>query len=575
MGLGDLVNSGLGKLEDGWTAGKKIVGEGIDRGANLVGEGLDKVGAHDLADAVEHIGDTLASDLGASPGEKQLGESSLAFDLVHGAPQAIRAAAKHLTRFHASFDTVGQGMRGLDSSAWKGESADTFREQFAIHPTKWLQAADACEAAATALDGYAETIEWAQRQAKFAIDLYQQGKHSSEQAVEAYNGRVEAYNAAIKADQDPGPPLEAFKDPGRSDIERARQILSDARRQRDEAGRTAAHAVEASLKHAPAEPPPLKRLTADVVDGAGALGIEVLHFDGGIVKGGAGLLNFVRGLNPEDPYNLTHPADYLQHVSMTLSGLVSTAAHPERIPGALIDSFRKDPSEALGRLVPQLLGTDGMGLAAGGVRTAVREGLETSAANAATHVVAQGDELVGAEGAAAAAADAPRDWSDLARSTDHISEKAIHSGSVEPELAQEFLDDQYPWLKDINNRWEDGYTQNCAYTTVTVDRRLDGIEASAARREGPGHLPMEPFNVKDPASAWHTADSYDDVIRDLQARGEGARSAIFIGRESSGHFFNAVNTEHGVVFLDGQSGTLGQLEENVKTIAHVPYGNGG
>ncbi|MFJ2163291.1 MULTISPECIES: putative T7SS-secreted protein [unclassified Streptomyces] len=572
MGIGDLVNSGLGKLEHGVDAGKKLLGEGIDKGTDLIGDGLDYVGAHDWADKVEDLGDNLASDLGATPGEQQLGQTDQANELVHGNESNIRATAKHLTDFGTAFDKVGGGMRGLDSAQWKGEAADTFREKFAMHPPKWLHAADACDAAGKALESYADTVKWAQGQAQQAIDLYKRGKKASEQAVESYNKKVDAYNAAIKADKDPGPPLERFADPGRSDIARAREILAEARRQRNEAGGAAAGKVTAALEYAPAEPPPLNRLVADGLDGYTALNTEILHVGGGVIKGSADLVNFVRGLNPEDPYNITHPAAYVQNVNMTLAGLVSTAAHPERVPSALIDSFKKDPSEFVGRLIPQLVGTDGLGLAEGGLRIAAKEGLETSAASMASNGLKYGDELAGAEKAAAGAA--PKDWSDLARSTDHVSEKAIHADSVDPKLAQEFLDDQYPWLKDVNNRWEDGYTQNCAYTTVTVDGRLDGIEASAARREGPGHLPLEPLGVKDPATAWHKVDSYDDVIRDLQARGEGSRSAIFIGRGNSGHFFNAVNTEHGVVFLDGQSGKLGLLESDAKQIMHVPYGKG-
>ncbi|MFD4880069.1 putative T7SS-secreted protein [Streptomyces sp. NPDC058420] len=572
MGIGDLVNSGLGKLEDGVDAGKKLLGEGIDKGTDLIGDGLDYVGAHDWADKVEDLGDSLASDLGATPGEQQLGQTDQANELVHGSESTIRATAKHLTDFGTAFDKVGGGMRGLDSARWKGEAADTFREKFAMHPPKWLHAADACDAAGKALESYADTVKWAQGQAQQAIDLYKRGKKASEQAVESYNKKVDAYNAAIKADKDPGPPLERFADPGRSDMARAREILAEARRQRNEAGGAAAGKVTAALEYAPAEPPPLNRLVADGLDGYTALNTEILHVGGGVIKGSADLVNFVRGLNPEDPYNITHPAAYVQNVNMTLAGLVSTVAHPERVPSALIDSFKKDPSEFVGRLIPQLVGTDGLGLAEGGLRIAAKEGLETSAASMASNGLKYGDELVGAEKAAAGAA--PKDWSDLARSTDHVSEKAIHADSVDPKLAQEFLDDQYPWLKDINNRWEDGYTQNCAYTTVTVNGRLDGIEASAARREGPGHLPLEPLGVKDPATAWHKVDSYDDVIRDLQARGEGSRSAIFIGRGNSGHFFNAVNTEHGVVFLDGQSGKLGLLESDAKQIMHVPYGKG-
>ncbi|PZT68814.1 hypothetical protein DN402_14530 [Streptomyces sp. SW4] len=50
---------------------------------------------------------------------------------------------------------------------------------------------------------------------------------------------------------------------------------------------------------------------------------------------------------------------------------------------------------------------------------------------------------------------------------------------------------------------------------------------------------------------------------------------MYVSRpDGSAHVFNAVNTKHGVVFLDGQSGTLGILERNVSSIGHIPYRNG-
>lgn len=565
-GIEDGVNWGLGKAEEGLDKGKKLLGEGIDWGAHKVGDGLDHVGLHDAADAVDDWGDEVASDLGATPGEQQLGETDEANELVHGNPGRIRETAKHLKDFFTAFDKVGTGMKKVDSSGWAGQGGDAFRKKFDAHPTKWLQAADACESAAGALESYAETVKWAQGQAQDAIELYKKGKKASEDAVAAYNRRIDAYNAKIKANEDPGPEPEPFHDPGRDDIKAARDKLAEARKQRNTAAATATSKLKAALAHAPAEPPPLDRLGNDVVDGYKSVNIELTHVVGGVVKGTAGLVDFVRGLDPMDPYNLTHPAEYLQGVSMTLSGLVSTAAHPERVVKAAVDGFKKDPSEFVGRLIPELIGTKGAGLARGALARGIEEGAaESTAANLASKGLKYGDELPGAGG---------KDWSGLAQSTEHVSEKAIHYDSVDPKVAQEFLDDQYPWLKDINNRWEDGYTQNCAHTTVTVEHRLNGVEVSAARREGPGHLPLEPFGIKDPATAWHKVDSYDDIIRDLQARGEGARSAVFIGRGNSGHFFNAVNTEHGVVFLDGQSGKLGMLEKDAKEIMHVPYGKG-
>ncbi|MFF3329103.1 putative T7SS-secreted protein [Streptomyces sp. NPDC002888] len=383
MGLGDFVNGGLDKLEDGWDAGKKLVGEGIDKGTDLIGAGLEKVGADDWADKVEDFGDELASDLGATPGEQQLGQSDQANELIHGNPGTIRASASHLKDFHTAFDKVGDGMRKLDSSHWKGEAADTFREKFAMHPTKWLHAADACDKAAKALEDFADTVKWAQGQAQDAIDLFKKGRKASDDAVTSYNKRVDAYNAKVKANEDPGPRPEPFKDPGTADIKRAREILAEARRQRNDAGRTAATSVQAALAHAPAEPPALDRLRANAEDGYVAVNTEILHVAGGVVKGGAGLVNFVRGLNPLDGYNITHPAQYLQNVSMTLSGLVSTAAHPERAVKSAWEGFKKDPSEGIGRLIPELIGTKGLGLARGGLRTAVKEGMEQAASKEA------------------------------------------------------------------------------------------------------------------------------------------------------------------------------------------------
>ncbi|MEU9187964.1 DUF6531 domain-containing protein [Streptomyces sp. NPDC048484] len=76
---------------------------------------------------------------------------------------------------------------------------------------------------------------------------------------------------------------------------------------------------------------------------------------------------------------------------MTLSGLVSTAAHPERIVTAAVDGFKKDPSEFTGRLIPELIGTKGAGLARTGVRmglkTAAKDALKESAENGARKAV--------------------------------------------------------------------------------------------------------------------------------------------------------------------------------------------
>ncbi|MFR9800043.1 putative T7SS-secreted protein [Streptomyces sp. MS06] len=562
------VNDGLGKLEDGFHQGEKLVGKGVDWGAHKVGDELDRIGLHDVADTVDDWGDEVASDLGATPGEQQLGQTDEPDELVHGNPGRIRDSAQHLKSFFTAFAAVGDGMRRVDSSGWRGEGGDSFRKKFGLHPTKWHQAAEACESAAGALEAFADTVVWAQSQAREAIASYDKGKRASEHAVKAYNKRIDAYNAKIKADQDPGPTPEPFQDPGKAEIRAAREKLAAARKQRNSAASHAESLIKAALAHAPAEPPPLDRLRSDLTDGAAAVNTELTHFGGGLIKGTAGLLNFVRTLNPVDPYNLTHPAEYLQGVSTTLSGLVSTAAQPQRTLKSVVDGFRKDPSEFLGRLVPQVVGTDGVGLAEGGLRMAAEEGAEATAATVASKGVSYG----GHEAAGAAA----EDWSGLAKSTEHVSEKAIHFDSVDPATAQKFLDDQYPWLKDVNNTGAHGYTQNCSHNVDAVNQRLDGVEVSAAPKDKPDHVPPERLGLKDrPKGHYDMVGGYDDIIRDLEARGEGSRSVVYISRsDGSAHVFNAVNTDHGVVFLDGQTGTLGRLEKDVTSVGHIPYRDG-
>ncbi|GLV81661.1 hypothetical protein Slala03_13500 [Streptomyces lavendulae subsp. lavendulae] len=539
---GGLVDRGLGRLEDGWDSAKKVVGEGVDKAAHGVGDVLDQVGAHGWADKVDDWGDDIASDLGVSIGEQQLGQSQQANELVHGKPSAIRESAKHLTDFQAAFDRVGQGMKALDSSHWKGAAADEFREKFAMHPTDWLHASDACQAAAGALTHFAETVEWAQKQAQQAIDLYQQGVKASKEAAEAYRAKADAYEAAAKAGHDPGPCPSPGVDPGAEARGSAQEILAEARRQRDDAAGAAQRAIDAATEKAPALPSASDRAWGSFLDYEAGQVVELNHVVGGAVKGTAGMLNFARGLNPYDPYNLTHPAEYVQHVNMTLAGLVSTAAHPERVPGALLDPFKDDPSEGLGRLLPELIGTKGMG----GVRTGVRVA-ETAAAK-------------------------PSAWSHLAQPVKGVTErKAIHADSVAVEDAQRFIDEEYPWLNDVNNTHQPGYEYNCTHNVVTVDRRLDGVEVSAAPKTQAGDIPYKELGVE--PSAKKVVDSYDDIIKDLEARGEGSRSVVAISRHGMpGHVFNAVNTPHGVVFLDGQTGELAKLETvNIREIAHVPY----
>lgn len=366
---GEWADKGINVIDSGIDTAKEKVGEGVDWATDKVGDGLDKVGAHDWADSVEDWGDETASSLGAEVGEQQLGQTEEANELIHGNPGKIAATVKNLRDFQKAFDLVGGGMKKLDSSHWKGEAASTFREKFQTLPTDWLHAADAFEDAAKALETYSKAVTSAQGKAKEAIALYKEGNESSKTAADTYNKKVDAYNAARNSDNPPARP-EPFSDPGVAKRERAHEILKEARRHRNESADTAKSAVTAAMAHAPKEPTGREKLLLEVADYGMGQGVELAHFGGGIVKGTAGLVNFVRSVNPTDPYNITHPAEYWKGLNTTLAGLASTAANPDRALKNAWDAAKGDPAEFLGRLVPELVGTKG----AGGLKALVRTG---------------------------------------------------------------------------------------------------------------------------------------------------------------------------------------------------------
>ncbi|SDK09276.1 putative T7SS-secreted protein [Streptomyces indicus] len=524
----DGVNDGLGAIEDGIDAGKKALGEGVDWTTDKVGQGLDYVGWESGADAVEDWGDQVASDLGATPGEQQLGQTEDPDELVHGNPEKIRASAKHLKDFHAAFDKVADGMRKVDSSGWAGEGAEAFRKKFGVHPAKWAHAADACEKAGAALSAYADTVKWAQGQAKEAIELYKKGKKTSDDAVTAYNQRVDAYNAKLKANEDPGPRPEPFKDPGKADITKAQEKLAEARKQRNTAGAEAQSKVKAALAHAPAEPPPLDRLGGNIADGFKALDTELTHVVGGVLKGGAGLVNFVRGLNPLDPYNLTHPAEYLQNASMTLSGLVSTAAHPDRAVSAAVDAFKKDPSEFVGRLIPEILGTKGAGMARGalttGIKTAAKESLESGAQKAARESVDEGPNQV-ARGKDAVETKGS-DPVDMATGKMFLPQTDVVLPGVLPLVFQRRVESGYQLGRWFGPSWSSTVDQRLEIDTegvlfVTEDGRILAYPHPAPGVPVlPSHGPRWPldrepggYTITQPSSGrvWHFSDHSDEL----------------------------------------------------------------
>ncbi|MEW2401583.1 putative T7SS-secreted protein [Streptomyces sp. NPDC046862] len=391
MGVGDWAD-GLGDSLEGAVDGvKEGVGEAVNWGTDRAADGLSAVGAGGMAEGVRDFGEGVNNRLGGEVAERELGESDDPKELIHGSPEALNARAGHLRDFSRAFENVGQGLRSLDSGGWQGEAGDAFRAKFGMQPKQWLAAADACESAGKALEAYADTVRWAQQQAQAAIEAFRAAQEAYRQAADAHNAKVETfnqaaerYNAAALAGRNPGPrPTEpgTFTDPSTAARREAVEILAEARRQRTSAARDAQSRLAGALEAAPAKPGFTDRLGANAADVFVGTQLNSVHVLGGLLKGGADVVKLARAVNPTDPYNLTHPGEWLKNSNMLLAGLVGTAAHPERLPMSILGSgWRSDPGDAMGYLASNLIGGKGAGAAGRGALRGAARGAVTGGA---------------------------------------------------------------------------------------------------------------------------------------------------------------------------------------------------
>ncbi|MFC4607717.1 putative T7SS-secreted protein [Streptomyces maoxianensis] len=381
MGIGDFISDITpDSVEDAVEDGVEWAGNRVEDAGNWTADRLDDVGWESGADWVREQSRSVANRMGAEVDEMDLGQTEDKAKLIYGSPDKITSTAKKLRAFQTAFDSSAEGLKGLDSSQLKGEAAEALRAAVRIQPPKWFTGADACEKAAGALWAFAGTVTWAQGQAQTAIDKWKEGTKASADAADAhrkkvddFNGAVDRYNAQPADKRDPStlPPRPAatFEDPGKKLLQEAQDILAEARKQRNTAAESARTAVRAARDKAPEKPSYAQQLG----DGLQELQIMGDHVGGGVIKGTAGLLNFVRQVNPLDPYNITHPAEYATSLNSLAAGLVVAANDPIGTGRQMISDFMKDPYEGFGRLLPDAaltVATGGGGAAVKGVRIA-------------------------------------------------------------------------------------------------------------------------------------------------------------------------------------------------------------
>ncbi|MDX3539136.1 DUF6531 domain-containing protein [Streptomyces sp. MB09-01] len=352
---------------DNWLEkGAALTGDAVEWLGDKTADKLEDVGWQGGANAVRNTANSAANRLGADVGEVELGQSNDPKQLVHGSASTLRTTAGHLRDFHAAFTRTGEGLKKLGTDGIKGATAEAFRDSVQEKAPRWFAAAAAFETAAGAVGRFADTVTWAQGQAKEAIEEYKTAVKLSENAHAAYDTWVKDYESAVKAQQDPLParPM-GFTDPGADGIKAAQQKLAEARRQRDDVARSVAQALEKARDAAPKVSAADAALVEIVRKGA-----EVDHFLGGIAKGTAGLVNFARGLTPHDPYNITHPTVAEMGLNSMGAGFLTAANDPAAAAKAMVDSAMKDPFEFGGTLVPEAIGPKGGGLLSGAARRA-------------------------------------------------------------------------------------------------------------------------------------------------------------------------------------------------------------
>ncbi|MCX4514793.1 DUF6531 domain-containing protein [Streptomyces sp. NBC_01619] len=360
MGIGDLISDITpDSVENAVEDGVEWVGNRVEDAGNWTADRLDDVGWESGADWVREQSRSVANRMGAEVDEMDLGQTEDKTKLIYGSAETISSTAKKLRSFATSFDNAGEGLKGLKSSELKGEAAEALRKAVSIQPPKWFKGADACEKAASAMESFAGTVTWAQGQAQTAIDKWKEGVKASEAAADAhrkkiddYNSAVDRYNAQPADERNPStlPPCPAptFTDPGKKLMQDAQDLLAEARKQRNTAAETARTAVRAARDTAPEKPSYAEQLG----DGLQELQIMGDHVGGGLIKGTAGLVNFVRGINPLDPYNITHPAEYATNLNSLAAGLVVAVNDPVGTGKQMVSDFMKDPYEGFGRLLP-------------------------------------------------------------------------------------------------------------------------------------------------------------------------------------------------------------------------------
>ncbi|NKX85695.1 putative T7SS-secreted protein, partial [Nocardia coubleae] len=359
MGIGEIFDKVGSAIEDGVENVVEGAGQIIDDGLDVVGDAAKHVGLEKIGNALDDLGDNIASATGGDVEEEELGQTEDPKELILGEPSEIGSAAETLTKMAEAIESTGQALQKIDAAEWTGKGADAFNAVYDKQPKLWFDGADAMAAAAEALKAWQNEVKAAQDKAQTAIDRWK--------AADAEERRQKTWWNGLTGEQQQANPL---IDTWTAIRNEAREILRGARVQRDNGASIAVGAIETATERAPKEPPFSERWIANISDLKGVFDHAALNFTAGFLTAVTGMVQFVRQVNPTDIYNITHPAEYAKGLSDLGTGLVVAAADPGAAVDAILKEARANPFEFAGSLAPDLILTAATG-GGGGAKVAV------------------------------------------------------------------------------------------------------------------------------------------------------------------------------------------------------------
>lgn len=156
---------------------------------------------------------------------------------------------------------------------------------------------------------------------------------------------------------------------------------------------------------------------------------------------------------------------------------------------------------------------------------------------------------------------------------------SVHAGYGSPQSQQEFLNTHFPNHGSINPNFgsaNQGYGLNCNQCIVGVDAANAGHPITHAAPMQQGTFAGTEFLKNKYNGTEYQNTNYGEITQKISQ--EGGAGVVYISRPptatspGSAHVFNVVHhPQYGAVYLDGQTGKLGNLEGGTNQINFMHY----